>query len=94
MLGCASPQAVDISACQQDKEALLATIRQQRDELQMLRERTASLESRLAESEIEIARLDPTRQARGPVKSRQSDGLSWRSPADKTQEDSDATTRR
>ena len=80
LAGCASPQAGDLSSCEQDKASLLATIREQRDQVSALRERTASLERRLAESETEIARLDPTRQARGPGRATEDEGLNWRLP--------------
>jgi len=92
--GCASPQLGDHTACQQDKQALLATIQQQRDEVNALRDKTASLERRLAESETEIARIDPTRQARIPDKSQPSEGLSWRAPSETPAENNDASTRR
>ena len=94
LIGCASPQAGDQASCEQDKAALLATIRQQRDEVGALRDKTASLERRLAESETEIARLDPTRRVRGPASPAEAGGVPWRPPSVVAQENSSAAPRR
>lgn len=92
--GCASPQGGDLARYEQEKAQLLATIRQQRDEVNTLRDRTASLERRLSESETEIARLDPSRQARGPAAAPGAGDLHWRSPAELADEKGEAATRR
>ena len=93
-LGCASPQGGDVSRCEQEKAQLLATIRQQREEVNTLRDQTASLERRLAESETEIARLDPTRQARGPIAKPAASDLPWRSPAEVAGDKDEGAARR
>jgi outer membrane protein OmpA-like peptidoglycan-associated protein len=54
-LGCSGPGA-QLTQCQSEKEQLLATIREQRDANRSLETQVASLESRLDESEKEIAR--------------------------------------
>jgi outer membrane protein OmpA-like peptidoglycan-associated protein len=54
-LGCSGP-GTQLTQCQGEKEQLLATIREQRDANRSLHEHVASLESRLDESEKEIAR--------------------------------------
>jgi len=83
-LGCSGPGA-QLTQCQSEKEQLLATIRDQRDANRQMHERLASLESRLDESEKELARNDrpatriSTRQddAKRPVPDSQ---LPWKSP--------------
>ena len=54
-LGCSGPGA-QLTQCQSEKDQLLATIRDQRDANRQMNERVASLESRLDESEKELAR--------------------------------------
>ena len=54
-LGCSGPGA-QLASCQQDKDQLLATIREQRDANRQLHDQLASLEGRLDESEKELAR--------------------------------------
>jgi outer membrane protein OmpA-like peptidoglycan-associated protein len=74
--GCSGPNA-QLTSCQQDKDQLLATIREQRDSNRQLRDQVASLEGRLDESEKELARrVTPgTRLSSRPVKESQ---LPWR----------------
>ncbi len=55
-IGCSGPSA-QLSQCQGEKEQLLATIRDQRDANRQMHDRVASLESRLDESEKELARI-------------------------------------
>ena len=55
VLGCSGPGA-QLASCQQDKDQLLATIRQQRDANRQLQDKLASLEGRLDQSEKELAR--------------------------------------
>jgi outer membrane protein OmpA-like peptidoglycan-associated protein len=75
-LGCSGPNA-QLTACQQDKDQLLTTIREQRDANRVMREQVASLESRLGESEKELARLGRpgTRLSSRPVENAE---LPWR----------------
>src|SRR5262245_40909895 len=54
-LGCSGPGA-QLSQCQSEKEQLLTTIREQRDANRQMHDRLASIESRLDESEKELAR--------------------------------------
>lgn len=54
-LGCSGPGA-QLTQCQSEKDQLLATIREQRDSNRSLHDQVASLETRLDESEKEIAR--------------------------------------
>jgi len=83
-LGCSGPGA-QLTQCQSEKEQLLATIRDQRDANRQMHDRLASLESRLDESEKELARADrpatriSTRQddSKRPVPDSQ---LPWKSP--------------
>lgn len=83
-LGC-SGSGAQLTQCQSEKEQLLATIRDQRDANRQMHERVASLESRLDESEKELARADrpatriSTRKddAKRPVPDSQ---LPWKSP--------------
>jgi outer membrane protein OmpA-like peptidoglycan-associated protein len=83
-LGCSGPGA-QLTQCQSEKEQLLATIRDQRDANRQMHERLASLESRLDESEKELARTDrpATRismrkdDSKRPVPDSQ---LPWKSP--------------
>lgn len=92
--GCASPQTGDVSRCEQEKAQLLATIRQQRDEVDALRDQTASLERRLAQSETALAQLDPDRKLRGPAPQSPDDDLRWRSPTEVASEKGEDATRR
>jgi len=55
-LGCSGGPGAQLTQCQSEKDQLLATIREQRDANRSLHEQVASLESRLDESEKEIAR--------------------------------------
>ena len=74
--GCSGPNA-QLTACQQDKDQLLATIREQRDANRAMHEQVASLENRLDQSEKEIARLGQpgTRLSSRPVEESK---LPWR----------------
>jgi outer membrane protein OmpA-like peptidoglycan-associated protein len=82
--GCSSPNS-QLVRCQEDKEQLLATIREQRDGNRALRDEVASLETRLDEAEKDLARSAgttrlssrPSDAARPPVKT---EPLPWRSP--------------
>jgi outer membrane protein OmpA-like peptidoglycan-associated protein len=82
LTGCSTPQA-QLSLVEQDKQQLLATIKDQRETIRSLRADGASKETRLAEAEKELARLPggtriSTRPADSPpVKS---EPLPWRSP--------------
>lgn len=58
--GCAGGPNAQLTSCQQDKEQLLATIREQRDANRALRDQVASLETRLDQSEKELASLNKT----------------------------------
>jgi outer membrane protein OmpA-like peptidoglycan-associated protein len=87
-LGCSGPSA-QLTRCQQDKEQLLATIREQRDTNRTLAQQVASLETRLDESEKELARRGSTgtRLSSRPESSRQEPKttlpqtpLPWRAP--------------
>lgn len=55
LAGCSTPSS-QLSACQADKEQLLATIREQRDAIRTKDERLAALEKNLGEAEKELAR--------------------------------------
>jgi septal ring factor EnvC (AmiA/AmiB activator) len=98
--GCASPQSGQLSTCEQDKAQLLATIREQRDEVELLQAKTASLERRLGESETALARLDPQRKLQNPPAAIASQGkssssdLPWRPHRELASEKSDQPTRR
>src|SRR5436305_1313768 len=86
--GCIAPSS-KLGQCQQDKEQLLATIRQQRDSTRTLNEQVASLESRLDQAEKELARAGGgTRLSSRPADMPpsppvKSDSLPWRSPGGK-----------
>ena len=54
--GCAGPNA-QVSQIQSEKQELLATLKLQKEEQEALRQKTASLEQRLDQSEKEIVRL-------------------------------------
>jgi len=54
--GCAGPNA-QVSQIQSEKQELLATLKLQKDEQEALRQKAASLEQRLDQSEKEIVRL-------------------------------------
>jgi len=54
--GCAGPNA-QVSQIQSEKQELLATLKVQKEEQEALRQKTASLEQRLDQSEKEIVRL-------------------------------------
>lgn len=80
LAGCSGPGA-QVRQCQEDKEQLLATIREQRDSNRSLKTQVASLETRLDQSEKELASLGRggTRlSARPPVEKAP---LPWRAPA-------------
>jgi outer membrane protein OmpA-like peptidoglycan-associated protein len=93
-LGCSTPSG-QLSQCQSEKEQLLATIREQRDANRQMHDRLASLESRLDESEKELARdnrpgtrLSSTKSngavgsaARGVPKPAADANLAWKSPS-------------
>jgi outer membrane protein OmpA-like peptidoglycan-associated protein len=85
-LGCSGPGA-QLTQCQSEKEQLLATIREQRDANRSLHEHVASLESRLDESEKEIARggKTGTRLSSTPATKPRAEiadaKLAWKSPA-------------
>lgn len=84
--GCSSPNA-QLSLVQEDKEQLLATIKDQREEIRTLRAQDASKEARLAEAEKELARSGggtriSTRPANSPPT--KAEQLPWRSPPGKT----------
>ena len=55
-VGCSGPGA-QLTQCQSEKEQLLTTIRDQRQANRQMHDRLASLESRLDESEKELARI-------------------------------------
>ncbi len=93
-----------VTACQAEKAQLLTTIRTQRDTTRSLQNQVASLESRLDQSEKELARAgtgarlssvptgagDPPRSAPSPTPAPstiRSEGLPWRSPGSKTEQD-------
>ena len=57
LVGCAGGPDAQLTSCQQDKEQLLTTIREQRDANRALRDHVASLETRLDQSEKELASL-------------------------------------
>lgn len=80
--GCAGGPDAQLSSCQQDKDQLLATIRQQRDSNRTMQEQVASLETRLDQAEKELARRTPagTRLSSQPVERAP---LPWRSPGGK-----------
>src|SRR4030095_13445122 len=81
-LGCAGPGS-QLTQCQSDKEQLLATIREQRDANRQMHDRLASLESRLDESEKELARQSKagTRLSSSiPAGPAPGAGLAWKSP--------------
>ena len=82
-LGCAGPNA-QLASCQQDKDQLLATIREQRDANRRLQDQLASLEGRLDESEKELARrLTPgARLSSRPVEDR---SLAWRGGSERSE---------
>jgi outer membrane protein OmpA-like peptidoglycan-associated protein len=93
LCGCAGPNA-QLTSCQQDKEQLLTTIREQRDTTRALHEQVASLETRLDQAEKELARgggatrLSSRPGERAPAKksSPTSEPLPWRSPAEKKED--------
>ena len=78
--GCSGPSS-QLTSCQQDKDQLLATIRSQRDANRALENKLASLETRLDESEKELARRSSpgTRLSSRPGEESK---LSWRLPGD------------
>jgi len=83
-LGCSGPGA-QLTQCQSEKDQLLATIRDQRDANRQMHDQVASLESRLDESEKELARADrpATRISTRPNDSQrpvQDSQLPWKSP--------------
>ena len=82
--GCSGPSK-QLAAVQEDKEQLLATIRQQRDANRTLQGQVASLESRLDQAEKELARRGGTTRVSTrpdsppPVKN---EPLPWRTPTE------------
>lgn len=60
LVGCSSGPNAQLTSCQQDKEQLLTTIREQRDANRTLRDQVASLATRLDQSEKELASLNKT----------------------------------
>src|SRR5438552_13573269 len=93
-----------LTTCQAEKEQLLTTIRTQRDTSRTLQTQVASLESRLDQSEKELARASTgTRLSSVPERTSEpprsilsspsgpspirSEGLPWRSPASKTEQE-------
>ena len=83
--GCSSGPGSQLSRCQEDKDKLLATIREQRDTNVALRDKVVSLETRLDQSEKELAQLHQPGQrlSSRPVEKPaiQKTPLSWRAPA-------------
>jgi septal ring factor EnvC (AmiA/AmiB activator) len=79
LAGCAvSGPNEQLLSCQQDKEQLLATIRQQRDANRQMHEQVASLEARLDQAEKQLAQgPSGTRVSTRPV---ETTPLPWRSP--------------
>src|SRR5262245_39402902 len=80
--GCSSPNA-QLSLIKEDKEQLLATIKEQRETIRALRAEDASKEARLAEAEKELARAGGgTRLSARPADSPpvKAEPLPWRSP--------------
>jgi septal ring factor EnvC (AmiA/AmiB activator) len=79
LAGCAaSGPNEQLLSCQQDKEQLLATIRQQRDANRQMHEQVASLESRLDQAEKQLAQgASGTRVSSLPV---ETTPLPWRKP--------------
>jgi outer membrane protein OmpA-like peptidoglycan-associated protein len=84
--GCTTPGG-QLATCQQEKEQLLTTIRQQRETSRALKTQVASLESRLNEAETELARGNSATRISSrpaePVKGAQpvkAESLPWRSP--------------
>lgn len=85
LCGCSGPNA-QLARCQEDKEQLLVTIREQRDTARTLRHQVASLESRLDQSEKELARSSGgTRVSSRPSEKPplKSEPLPWRAPPEK-----------
>lgn len=83
--GCSSGPGSQLSRCQEDKDKLLATIREQRDTNVALRDKLVSLETRLDQSEKELAQLHQPGQRlssrpfeKPPIQKSQ---LPWRAPA-------------
>jgi outer membrane protein OmpA-like peptidoglycan-associated protein len=85
--GCSGPSS-QLTSCQQDKEKLLATIRQQRDAGRALQAQVASLETRLDQAEKELAfRSGGTRMSSRPADGSaplKTEQLPWRSPPGKS----------
>jgi septal ring factor EnvC (AmiA/AmiB activator) len=79
LAGCAaSGPNEQLLSCQQDKEQLLATIREQRDANRQMHEQVASLEARLDQAEKQLAQgASGTRISTRPVDVAP---LPWRSP--------------
>jgi outer membrane protein OmpA-like peptidoglycan-associated protein len=84
--GCSGPNS-QLSAIQEDKAKLLATIRQQRDAGRALQKQVASLETRLDQAEKELAfRTGGTRVSSRPAEGStpvKTESLPWRSPPGK-----------
>jgi outer membrane protein OmpA-like peptidoglycan-associated protein len=82
--GCSSP-STQLSLIQDDKDQLLATIREQRETIRALRSEDASKEARLAQAEKELARAAEgtrlsSRPADTPPTKPKAEPLPWRSP--------------
>jgi hypothetical protein len=92
--GCSGGPSAQLMTCQQDKEQLLATIREQRDTNLALRQEKESLASRLDQAEKELARASsPTRLSSRPLAASQLsasppvqvESLPWRAPSGKVE---------
>lgn len=94
LVGCASPLGGETARLEAEKAQLLSALRDQREELETLRARTASIERRLAESETELARLDPSRRERGLELEVADQSLPWRAPSEVSGEKGKSATRR
>ncbi len=88
LAGCSSGPGSQLGRCQEDKDKLLETIREQRDTNVALRDKKVSLETRLDQSEKELAQLHQpgqrlsSRPAEKPAI--QKAPLPWRAPTSET----------
>jgi len=80
--GCSSPNA-QLSLIQEDKEQLLATIKEQRDTIRTLRTENESKETRLAEAEKSLAGGGTRLSSRPDAPKAKTEPLPWRSPPGK-----------
>ena len=80
--GCSSPNA-QLSLIQEDKEQLLATIKEQRDTIRSLRAESESKETRLAEAEKALAGGGTRLSSRPDASKAKAEPLPWRSPPGK-----------